>query len=263
MQLAKSRALVAVLRGSIILMMCCSGAVVHAADWPIFRGNPALTGVAYWRFLTSPACSGLSKTGGPVKSSAVIGEGKVFIGSNDGQIHALEFASGHETWAFKAGSPVQAPPLLANHSVFAGSVDGIFYALDAADGHQLWKYATDGKILASANAVPLPMARRASWSEATISNFIASTPPTARRSGLTKPAITSTAPAPWPAARQFLADATRLSTCWTGHGAKIKEIDAGAYIAASARWREIAPTSAITTTSFCALISSGQGRLAL
>jgi eukaryotic-like serine/threonine-protein kinase len=56
----------------------------------------------------------------------VIGEGKVFIGSNDGQIHALEFGLRTRNWSFKAGSPVQAPPLLANHSVFAAALMAYF-----------------------------------------------------------------------------------------------------------------------------------------
>jgi outer membrane protein assembly factor BamB len=124
------------------------------ASWPIFRGNPALTGVAADTLPQKPGLLWTFKTGGPVKSSAVIGAGKIFIGSDDGNLYAVNFADGKQVWAFKAASPVQAPPLLVNNSVFAGSVDGIFYALDAAAGGLLWKVQTDGKILASANAVP-------------------------------------------------------------------------------------------------------------
>ena len=74
------------------------------------------------------------KTGGPVKSSAVIGGGKVYIGSNDGQVYALDFASGRKVWAFQAGAAVLAPPLLADGTVFVGTSEGIFYAIDAKSG---------------------------------------------------------------------------------------------------------------------------------
>ena len=146
MELTESRALVALFRGGIMLMMCCLGASARAAGWPVFRGNPALTGVAAGSLPSKPALLWTFKTGGPVKSSAVIGGGKVFIGSNDGQVHALELGAGREVWAFKAGSAVQAPPLLANNA--------IFYAMNASNGQLLCKYATYGKILASANAAP-------------------------------------------------------------------------------------------------------------
>ena len=123
-------------------------------SWPIFRGNPALTGVAGGTLPPKPSLLWTFKTGGPVKSSAVIGDGKVFIGSDDGNLYAVNFSDGRQVWAFKADSAVEAPPLLVSNSVFAGSVDGLFYALDAGAGGLLWKVQTDGKILASASVVP-------------------------------------------------------------------------------------------------------------
>ena len=134
MQTASNRGSSVLWRGALILLMCCAGAAARAGGWPVFRGNPALTGVAAGTLPAKPSLLWSFKTGGPVKSSAVIGGGKVFIGSNDGQIRALEFASGRQVWAFKAGSAVQAPPLLANNAVFAGDTDGVFYSINAADG---------------------------------------------------------------------------------------------------------------------------------
>jgi len=121
--------------------------------WPIFRGDPALTGAAPDTLPDKPALLWTFKTGGPVKSSAVIGAGRVFIGSDDGNLYAVNFSDGKQVWAFKADSAMQAPPLLAGKSLFAGSVEGVFYALDAGPGRLLWKAPTDGKILASASVV--------------------------------------------------------------------------------------------------------------
>jgi outer membrane protein assembly factor BamB len=122
-----------------------------AALWPGFRGNPALTGVANGSLPGSPSLLWSFKTGAAVKSSAVIGSDRVFIGSDDGKLYALNFADGKQAWAFQAADAMQAPPLLVNHMVFAGSADGVFYALDASNGALLWKVQTDGKIQASAS----------------------------------------------------------------------------------------------------------------
>ena len=122
-----------------------------APSWPIFRGNPALTGVAGGTLPKTPGVLWTFKTGGPVKSSAVIGAGKVFIGSDDGNVYAVNFGDGKQVWAFKADSAVQAPPLFVTNCIFVGSVAGTFYALDAGAGGLLWQAQTDGKILASAS----------------------------------------------------------------------------------------------------------------
>jgi len=123
------------------------------ADWPIFRGTSALTGVASTTLPNKPALLWTFKTGGPVHSSAVVGGGKAFIGADDSTVYAIDFSTGHEAWHFKADSAVLAPPLLAGNSVYVGSAEGIFYALDAASGALRWKFTTDGKIAASANVV--------------------------------------------------------------------------------------------------------------
>jgi outer membrane protein assembly factor BamB len=154
MQKASNRRSSVLTRGALIVLMCYAGVAAPAGGWPVFRGNPALTGVAAGTLPAKPSLLWTFKTGGPVKSSAVISGGKVFIGSNDGQIRALEFASGRQLWAFKAGSAVLAPPLLANNALFAGDMDGDFYSINAADGRQLWKFSAEGKIVGSANAVP-------------------------------------------------------------------------------------------------------------
>lgn len=124
--------------------------------WPVFRGNPALTGVANDSLSATNSLLWSFKTGAAVKSSAVIGTDRLYIGSDDGKLYALNFADGKQVWAFQAADAMQAPPLLVGNRVFAGSEDGLFYALDASTGALLWKVQTDGKIQASANAVPGP-----------------------------------------------------------------------------------------------------------
>src|SRR6266700_1055575 len=80
--------------------------VPTASSWPMFRGGPALLGVAAVKLPKDIALLWSFKTQGPVKSSAAIVDGRVFIGSDDGQVYALELGGGKKVWAAKTGGPV-------------------------------------------------------------------------------------------------------------------------------------------------------------
>ncbi len=117
----------------------------------MFRGGPALTGVAAGELPDKPVLLWTFKTQGLVKSSAAIVGGRAFIGSSDRNVYALEVATGKKLWAFDAGGAVESSPLVFGGRVFVGSSDANFYCLDAATGKQLWKYTTGSKILGAPN----------------------------------------------------------------------------------------------------------------
>src|ERR1700756_279246 len=93
-----------------------------SADWPMFRGNPLQTGVAgaslpdklvvRWKFKAQDAIEG----------SAAIVNGTVFVGSMDGNLHAIDLASGQKKWAYKAG-PIKGGPSVHGDHVFVGDSD--------------------------------------------------------------------------------------------------------------------------------------------
>jgi outer membrane protein assembly factor BamB len=87
------------------------------ADWPMFRGGPALLGVAEGSLPAKPALLWSFKTGGPVKSSAAIVGDRVFIGSGDGNLYALDLARGKKLWSFKTGDEVESSPLVLDGKV--------------------------------------------------------------------------------------------------------------------------------------------------
>ena len=122
-----------------------------AADWPMYRGEPSLRGVAVGSLPASPALLWSFKTGGPVRSSAAIVGDRVFIGSNDGNLYALDFATGKKIWAFTNMAAIESSPLVLEGRVYFGSTDAYGYALDAVTGRQLWNYETGDKILAAPN----------------------------------------------------------------------------------------------------------------
>lgn len=122
-------------------------------EWPVFRGSSRLDGHTDQTVADNPVLKWTFKTGYEIKSSPVIGHGRVYIGSNDGKLYALSLQDGSPVWQFDAGDDLEAAPLLAGQSVFIGSLSGDFYALDAENGTVKWQYKTDAEIYGGANVL--------------------------------------------------------------------------------------------------------------
>jgi outer membrane protein assembly factor BamB len=75
-------------------------------------------------------------------SSPMVYGGAVYFGSGDGNVYALDAASGTLNWKFQTGDVVHASPAIADGTVFVGSWDSYFYAIDAATGKEKWKFKT-------------------------------------------------------------------------------------------------------------------------
>jgi outer membrane protein assembly factor BamB len=127
-----------------------------AADWPMHRGDPQLQGRAQMPAPAKPELRWSFKAGKPIKAGAAIAGGKVFVGDDEGVVHALNLVDGKELWTFKTEGPIEATPLVLEGVVFLGSSDGRLYALNAADGALKWKYETMDKILGGANYAKNP-----------------------------------------------------------------------------------------------------------
>ena len=120
--------------------------------WPLFRGDAQATGVAkgdlpeklelLWRF-TPPKCE--------FESTAVIADGMVYIAGLDGNLYAVELATGEQHWIFSTHSTFKASPGVYQGRVFIGDTDGRFYCVDAATGKELWNFDTGGEIDSSPN----------------------------------------------------------------------------------------------------------------
>jgi outer membrane protein assembly factor BamB len=73
-------------------------------------------------------------------SSPVVANGAVYFGSGDGNVYALDAASGELRWKFKTGDVVHASPAFADGVLFFGSWDSYFYAVDAKTGKEKWRF---------------------------------------------------------------------------------------------------------------------------
>lgn len=131
---------------SAALLVAAFLAAPTAIAQSMFRGDAAHTGVqasaaprqfhrVKWRF----------PTGDRVVSSPVWHAGVVYVGSDDGNVYAIDAASGRQRWMQRTGGPVSSTPAVAAGKVFATSYDGRLYALDAGDGQVLWKFSSDGE----------------------------------------------------------------------------------------------------------------------
>jgi outer membrane protein assembly factor BamB len=120
-------------------------------DWPMFRGGPNLRGVAPGTLADSLTLLWKFKTEDQIKSSAAVSGGRVFIGSSDKNVYALDLQTGNKLWSYKVGDSVEAAPCVLDGRVFVGSGDNWLYALDAGTGELVWKYETEGQILGAAN----------------------------------------------------------------------------------------------------------------
>ena len=122
-------------------------------DWPMFRGNPSLSGVAH---VTLPAKLSLAwkfDTHGAVSSSAAVVGDRVFIGSASSNLFALNLADGQKVWSFTASGPIEASPLVLDGRVFIGDINTNFYAIDAGTGGKIWSFGLEDKVKSSANWV--------------------------------------------------------------------------------------------------------------
>ena len=66
-------------------------------------------------------------------------EERVYVGSRDKHLHAVDRAGGKQAWKFRTGGRVESSPLVFDDAVVFGSADGRLYAVDKQDGREIWR----------------------------------------------------------------------------------------------------------------------------
>ena len=125
------------------------------ADWPVFRGDPLMTGVGKanlpekldekWTFKTGDG----KRTGG-IEGAPAIVNGVVYVASFDKHLYAIDVPTGKQKWKTKLGY-VKASPAVKDGRIYVGDLDGKFYCVNAADGKVLWTFEAGAEIQAGAN----------------------------------------------------------------------------------------------------------------
>ncbi|MBV9182706.1 MAG: PQQ-binding-like beta-propeller repeat protein, partial [Acidobacteria bacterium] len=83
--------------------------------------------------------------------------GKLFVGSEDGTVYALDAATGCTWWIFRASATVKTAISVNNEgsALFFGDTNGYVYALNTADGSVLWKLHPEAHPAARITGSPL------------------------------------------------------------------------------------------------------------
>lgn len=76
----------------------------------------------------------------------IVCDGKVFIGTLHGVLHAIDAESGKDTWTFRAGAPILHAAAAGDGRVYFGAADGIVYAINSSDGSSAWKVKTGAAV---------------------------------------------------------------------------------------------------------------------
>src|SRR5262245_1713396 len=77
-------------------LICC------AQDWPQFRGNPQLTGVTTNVLPKTLKLLWTYEHGESIESSAAIADGGVYVGSQSGDLLAIDLSTGKLRWKYHA-----------------------------------------------------------------------------------------------------------------------------------------------------------------
>jgi eukaryotic-like serine/threonine-protein kinase len=143
----------------LLALLLCFGAVsdssgqvapAPATDWRQFRGNHRLTGVAASTLPATPKLLWTFEAGDIVESSAAIADGSVYIGAGNGQLIALDLASGALRWKYTTGDLVgESSPAVGGGVVYVGDLAGTLHAVGAADGKRRWTFKAGGEIKSS------------------------------------------------------------------------------------------------------------------
>ena len=92
-------------------------------------------------------------TVGPVASSPLVIDERIFVSALSGRVHCLNRYTGEQLWVFESGTarprPIRSSPAYIDGSLVVGADDGRVTALDAATGALRWRFQAGGSIFAT------------------------------------------------------------------------------------------------------------------
>lgn len=144
--------------GLVLAVEAASGRVTwHRQFGGCIAASPAIgKGIVYIGFMNPPPCRGSAPSflaaldarngrtlwrfrAGVIESSPLLAGGRLYFGSWDHRVYALDGHTGRLEWSFSTGDRVKAGVALAGRTVYVGSYDGYLYALDARNGRLRWR----------------------------------------------------------------------------------------------------------------------------
>jgi len=112
----------------------------------------SVDGAALWRQDLTPASERAGEAAG---GGMALADGRLYVTTGYGRLHALEATSGAEIWRQRLDAVPSGPPTVADGLVYLTTRAGTGLALDAATGRVLWRLSA-GDSGAFTNAGPAP-----------------------------------------------------------------------------------------------------------
>ena len=129
--------------------LAISAQSVAQTNWSMFRNDSQHSGTAHIDGQIGNGTLWTFSTNGQVWSSPAVWEGKVYVGSVDQALYALNASTGTLIWSYPTAGAIYSSPAVTDGVVYVGSLDGNMYALNASTGLKLWNFLTDGPVFSS------------------------------------------------------------------------------------------------------------------
>jgi len=120
-------------------------------NWPQFHGDQAQSGFVLGELPDELSLQWRFQAGDEVRSSPAIVKGKVYVGSSDKHIYAIDVQTGKNVWSKVLDDMIEASPTVVDNVVYIGTLNGTLYALDSESGKEQWKYSTNDKVTGGVN----------------------------------------------------------------------------------------------------------------
>jgi outer membrane protein assembly factor BamB len=136
-----------------LVTVTCFSAAARAGTWPVWRGDPGMTGVAQESLSFPLSLSWKFEAAKPVKATAVSDGERYYIGDAKGKFYALKGTDGQPAWQFEAkdSDSIEGSALLVGGQVIFGTLNGTVYSLDVKTGNQKWFFKTEAEIRSAPN----------------------------------------------------------------------------------------------------------------
>ena len=105
------------------------------------------TGKSKWDVVLGDVEEGTMRSS---SSTALIYDGKVYIGSYDTKMYCLDALTGVKKWTLKTNGAIWSSPVVDTGRIYFGSNDDFVYCVDAQNGNIVWTYKTGGDVYSSA-----------------------------------------------------------------------------------------------------------------
>lgn len=143
--------------GLVLLLISCTESPDSRSgkgdmDWPLFRGDAALSGYTDTPLPENPVLLWSYKGNTRTVSSPVVDNGTTYWCDKKGHIQGVDI-QGNLTFSYDLKTAVEATPMIHDSILYIGRIDGFMSAISLSRKDTLWNFETLGQVSASPNYV--------------------------------------------------------------------------------------------------------------